>query len=52
MTDGVSAGIDRYGVPADWPAFVLASRDPADLIDTVHARRGQRLLRRPSFDMR
>jgi Protein phosphatase 2C len=37
MTDGVSAGVDRYGVPADWnAAFAIAKRDPNALIDLVH----------------
>ena len=37
MTDGVSAGVDRYGIPPDWPtAFALASHDPAELVEMVH----------------
>lgn len=37
MTDGVSAGVDRYGVPPDWPTAVdIARRDPQELVDVVH----------------
>lgn len=37
MTDGVSIGVDRYGVPADWrAALTLASDDPARVIELVH----------------
>jgi hypothetical protein len=38
MTDGVSIGVDTYGVPPDWPSAVaLATDDPAQLVDAVHA---------------
>lgn len=38
MTDGVSAGVDRYGVPVDWPtAFAIATPDPARLVNLVYA---------------
>jgi hypothetical protein len=38
MTDGVSAGVDRYRAPADWPsAFRVAQRSPTDLIELVHS---------------
>jgi hypothetical protein len=37
MTDGVSAGVERYGVPKDWPAAVTAAlEDPRRLVDLVH----------------
>ncbi|BCJ66252.1 protein phosphatase 2C domain-containing protein [Polymorphospora rubra] len=37
MTDGVSVGVDRYGVPPDWPsAFTLTQDDPARLVELVH----------------
>ena len=37
MTDGVSIGVDRYGVPPDWPtAIKLATESPTHLIDTIH----------------
>lgn len=37
MTDGVSNGIDRYGVPATWrDAFAVAIRDPCELVDCIH----------------
>ncbi|WP_327030978.1 protein phosphatase 2C domain-containing protein [Micromonospora sp. NBC_01740] len=37
VTDGVSAGIDRYGIPPDWPsAFYLALENPQTLVDAVH----------------
>ena len=34
VTDGVSIGVDRYGVPPDWAAAFEA--DPADLVRAVH----------------
>jgi hypothetical protein len=38
MTDGVSAGVDRYGLPQDWTAAVnLARESPDRLVDLVHA---------------
>jgi Protein phosphatase 2C len=38
MTDGVSAGVDRYGVTRDWTAAVKVAReDPGRLVDLVHA---------------
>lgn len=37
MTDGVSDGVDRYGVPATWhKAFDVAARDPSELVDSIH----------------
>jgi hypothetical protein len=37
MTDGVSNGVDRYGIPSDWPtASRLARVDPSHLVDLVH----------------
>ena len=37
MSDGVSAGVNRYGVPPDWPtAFTIAAADPTRLVDLVH----------------
>ncbi|SCG14585.1 Protein phosphatase 2C [Micromonospora echinofusca] len=37
MTDGVSAGVDRYGQPAEWRTAVdMALADPALLVDLVH----------------
>ncbi|HEY8527437.1 MAG TPA: hypothetical protein VIL48_20895 [Acidimicrobiales bacterium] len=37
MTDGVSIGVDRYGVPPDWPtAIALAADEPARLLDAIH----------------
>lgn len=37
VTDGVSAGPDRYGTPPDWPsAFTLAARSPQALVEAVH----------------
>jgi hypothetical protein len=37
MTDGVSKGVERYGIPPDWPtAIKLATDDPARLVDAVH----------------
>jgi Protein phosphatase 2C len=37
MTDGVSLGVDRYGVPPDWPtALAIARHDPGRLLDLVH----------------
>lgn len=37
MSDGVSAGVDRYGVPPDWPtAFAIAEDDVGRLVDLVH----------------
>lgn len=38
MTDGVSSGVDRYGVPATWrDSFNIASHDPYALIDLIHS---------------
>lgn len=38
MTDGVSAGVDRYGLLAHWQAaFAVASPDPSRLVDLVHS---------------
>ena len=38
MTDGVSAGVDRYGLLAHWQsAFVVARQDPSRLVDMVHS---------------
>ena len=38
MTDGVSAGVDCYGVPADWQTAVdIAANEPAKLLDLVHS---------------
>lgn len=38
MTDGVSIGVDRYGVPVDWPtAVAMATDDPARLVNAIHA---------------
>jgi serine/threonine protein phosphatase PrpC len=37
MTDGVSAGVDRYRQPAEWRTAVdMALADPALLVDLVH----------------
>lgn len=37
MTDGVSCGVDRYGVPATWvESFSIARRDPSELLDLIH----------------
>jgi hypothetical protein len=37
MTDGVSVGVDRYGIPPDWATAVeLASDHPARLVDAIH----------------
>jgi hypothetical protein len=37
MTDGVSIGVDRYGIPPDWSAAIdLAADDPARLINAIH----------------
>ncbi len=37
MTDGVSAGVDRYGTPADWhTAITIARADPEQLVALVH----------------
>jgi hypothetical protein len=37
MTDGVSIGVDRYGIPPDWATAVeLASDDPARLVGAIH----------------
>lgn len=37
MTDGVSIGVDRYGIPPDWATAVeLASDDPHRLVDAIH----------------
>lgn len=37
MTDGVSAGVQRYHQPPDWRAAMeLARTDPQDLVDLVH----------------
>ncbi|GGQ70233.1 protein phosphatase 2C domain-containing protein [Couchioplanes azureus] len=37
MTDGVSAGVDRYRAPQDWmTAVTIARDDPRRLIDLVH----------------
>jgi hypothetical protein len=37
MTDGVSNGIERYGIPPDWPTAVdLATDDPGQLVHAVH----------------
>jgi protein phosphatase 2C-like protein len=37
MTDGVSKGVERYGVPPDWAAAVeLAADEPGRLVDTIH----------------
>jgi hypothetical protein len=37
MTDGVSAGVDDYGTPADWSAALdMAAVAPTNLIDAVH----------------
>jgi hypothetical protein len=37
MTDGVSAGVDRYGIPPDWPAAIdLAADNPTRLLETIH----------------
>jgi hypothetical protein len=35
VTDGVSIGVDRYGVPPDWAAAFAV--DPAELVRAVHA---------------
>lgn len=38
MTDGVSAGVDRYGLLARWQAaFAVATPDPSQLVDLVHS---------------
>ena len=38
MTDGVSAGVDRYGLVAHWQAaFAVARPDPSRLVDMVHS---------------
>jgi hypothetical protein len=38
LTDGVSEGVDHYGVPPDWAhALTLARIDPARLVEAVHA---------------
>jgi Protein phosphatase 2C len=38
MTDGVSAGVDRYGLLPDWQAaFAVACPDPSRLVDVVHS---------------
>lgn len=37
MSDGVSAGVDRYATPPDWPtAFAIARKSPEDLVELVH----------------
>lgn len=37
MTDGVSRGVDKYGIPPTWrQAYELATTDPALLVDAVH----------------
>lgn len=37
MTDGVSDGVDEYGIPHDWHhALALAWPDPGVLVDLVH----------------
>jgi hypothetical protein len=37
MTDGVSNGVDRYGIPPNWTeAVTIASDDPARLVEMVH----------------
>ncbi|MEM9611616.1 MAG: hypothetical protein AAGA59_01630 [Actinomycetota bacterium] len=37
MTDGLSIGVDQYGIPATWSdAIALAASDPLALIDAVH----------------
>lgn len=37
MTDGVSAGVDRYGTPPDWRTAVdIARDDPERLVKLVH----------------
>jgi hypothetical protein len=37
MSDGVAAGVKRYGIPPDWPAaLTMAISDPARLVDLVH----------------
>jgi hypothetical protein len=37
MTDGVSIGVDRYGIPPDWAtAIELAADDPNRLVDAIH----------------
>jgi hypothetical protein len=37
MTDGVSRGVDKYGVPPTWrEAYELATKDAALLVDVVH----------------
>jgi hypothetical protein len=37
MTDGISRGVDKYGVPPTWrEAYELAITDPARLVDIVH----------------
>jgi hypothetical protein len=38
VSDGVSAGVDRYATPPDWPtAFAIARKSPVDLVDLVHS---------------
>lgn len=37
MTDGVSKGIDTYGLWPTWPAvYQLARHNPARAIDSIH----------------
>ncbi|KUL39286.1 protein phosphatase 2C domain-containing protein [Actinoplanes awajinensis] len=37
MSDGVAAGVNRYGIPPDWTmALKIAKTDPAQLVDLVH----------------
>jgi len=37
MTDGVSIGVDQYGVPHGWPeAIALAADNPRRLVDSTH----------------
>jgi hypothetical protein len=38
MTDGISRGVDRYGVPPDWTtALTIAKDNPARLMNMIHA---------------
>ena len=38
VTDGVSVGLDAYGIPEDWAtAMFIANRDPRELLDLVHS---------------
>jgi hypothetical protein len=37
MSDGVAAGVHRYGIQPDWRrALAVAASDPARLVATVH----------------